>query len=163
MGPGQKCLTRVRSLFCCLGWVGSAHLKIPTISIFPFWSKNIWVKDGSDSYLLWFKSMLGLGQEGSDTLISSNPDHLLPMLKLQQPNCNFKNGSYGLAQPRSNQSKILKLRSWLLNQLMVLSDLGLSNHIESPPSWCYHPPIGIWRSDFLQSGPSSSSVEARTA
>jgi len=81
MGTGQKLLTRVRSIFFCLGQVSSDWVKpflvwfwIWNISpiypeffnFFPFGSKkslrigskSTWVKDGSASYLLWIKSMI---------------------------------------------------------------------------------------------------------
>jgi len=78
MGPGQKLLTRVRSIFCCSGrfglvWVWFWKISLKKYQIFnflPFGSIKIssgWVKGRSTSYLLRVKSMLGSGQGQSLT------------------------------------------------------------------------------------------------
>jgi len=66
MGLGQNFLTQVGS---ATSGFGKFPLKIPNFKFFLFgpkksyWvgSKNTWVKDRLVPYLLWVKSMLGLG------------------------------------------------------------------------------------------------------
>jgi len=77
MGPGQKILTRVGSIFCGSGQVGSSQPSMGLVLVwkispknvnffnfFPFRirSKSNRIKGGLASYLLQVKSKLGSGQ-----------------------------------------------------------------------------------------------------
>jgi len=81
MGPGQKCLTKVRSFFCCL--VGSAtsgfRKKSQIFQFFPFGSKRIssgWVKKCLDQRY-WDGLLFTVGQKyawkGSWSFSSTHP------------------------------------------------------------------------------------------
>jgi len=72
MGPGQNFLTRVRLGRVSHLWFGFENFPLK-MSNFQFFSlrikkslrvglKSTWYKGGSDSYLVWVKSKLGLGQ-----------------------------------------------------------------------------------------------------